>query len=482
MRFKIKDNLTNQYFGTILNFVDKIMNTITYGMFDENGEEISDPNEWYDKTRVQSPEWVIEHRRGNCVDQVNLEYWFFKENGILTTIYYIEYDNQKGERPSHMFIVLENNGKFYWYENAWKEYAGLHEYYSLNECLTDIKNKYCPLDFIDSCKIYKIKKIDEGSNPNQVLNQKIINIKDIPRLYYISEKELNDEILEPTIPNNMLTQFGYADTKQERIPFYPSIEQALSDNPNVKSGKKYYVYIPNGDFDYYRPNISEIPQVLLTGETWIKSPIKLKKIGNFKVVKEVPDEELTFTYGEDYEGQLKKWQYSILNGNLTKDSWSEIEEKKILRERYLKKHPLTSPQKLYMVVESMYKKNHQKKEPISTKQYYVINDLLKIVFTGTDVACKRYIDTHKNEWPLEMVLKEAYEKMPSSELKELFEPDIGDGLIIEFGPNKEFNCLEVNVRQGTEIIDQELCEEEDLKYVIDNFKKEYKITKTIKRS
>lgn len=482
MNFRIKDNLTNQYFGTVLNFVDKIMNTITYGMFDKNGNEILNEDEWYSNTVVQSPEWVIKNRRGNCVDQVNLEYWFFKENGILTTIYYIEYDNRNGELPSHMFIVLENNGKFYWYENAWKEYAGLHEYYSLSECLTDIKNKYCPPQFLDSCKIYKIKKIVEGTNPNQVLEQKIVTVKDIPRLYYVSEKDLDGETLTPGIPDNMYTELNMVDTYQERIPMYPTIEQALSDNPDVKTGKIYNVYVPSEDFNYYRPQIEEIPQVCLTGETWIIQPIKVKKIGNLKVLKELPSDDLTFTYGDGFENQLKKWQYSTLNGKLVKDSWEEIQEKKLLRERYLKKHPLTSPQRLYVIVEEMYKRNHKPKEPISIKQYYVLNDLLKIVFKGTDVACREYIKNHKEEEPLEMVYKEAYEKMSSNELKELFEPEVEEKLVIEFGPNEEFNCLEVNVKQGEETIDQELCEEEDLKYMIDNFKKEYKISKVIKRS
>ena len=491
MNFKIKDDLSTKYFGTVLNFVDKVMRTIEYGMFDENGNEILDETKWYSNTRVQAPEDVIKRKKGNCVDQVNLEYWFFKENGIKTKIYYIEYDNRNGELPSHMFVVLENNGSFYWYENAWKEYAGLHEYSTLNECLTDIKTKYCPPAFLDSCKIYRIKEIQEGTNPNEVLEQKIVRIKDIPKLYMVSEKDIDGEILTPHIPDNFFTEYDFADTHQERVPFYPSIEQALSADPEIQANKIYNIYVPAEDFDFIRPEIDQIPQVYITGEAWITHPIKIKKIGNLKVMKELLKPELTFEYGDGNSATLKNWQYSILNGNLTKDSWSEIDIKKQIRANYKKKHPLASEQQVYCVVESIYNKNYKNKKeettskPTPHKNYVVVDYYGDKIFSGSYDSCKKYVLENSTGNEYEIIYEEAFKKMSRSEIRELFEDSKPKqkGLSVVFGNNKEFNCYEVNVvDQNDQVIDQELCENEaDIKYIIDSFKKEYKIFKVKKK-
>ena len=482
MNFKIHDDLPTEYFGTVLNFVDKIMNEIAYGMFDENGNEILDPNDWYENTRVQAPEWVIENKRGNCVDQVNLEYWFFKENGIKNKIYYISYEDGKGNAPSHMFIVLDNNGKIYWYENAWKTYAGLHEYYTLNECLTDIKKKYCPEKYMDTCKVYRIKDILEGSNPNQVLNRKIIKIKDTPRLYYISDKDFDTTIVNPCIPNNFLTNYNYEDTLQERVCFYPSIEQALSNNENVAKNNILYVYIPDEEYDYYKPSVEEVPTVYLTGETWITKPIRIKKIGNLKIVNELPDNDLTYTYGDNNTGTLKKWQYSVLNGDLIKDSWNDIQKIEEIVRNYKAKYPNASTKQAWAVAEKLLNKQIEEKNKLKelsqVKTYVVVDYYGKPVYESSSEGCQKYIKEHKNE-QLAFVLKEVLPKMTRTEVKELFEDSKlpKKGLYITFGDNLEFNCYEVNViDHNNQIIDQELCDSEsEIKSIINDFKKEYKI-------
>jgi len=483
MNFKIHDDLPTEYFGTVLNFVDKVMNDITYGMFDEDGNELLDPNDWYDKTRVQSPEFVINNKRGNCVDQVNLEYWFFKENGIKTKIYYIEYTNDKNESPSHMFIILDNNNKIYWYENAWKSFAGLHEYYTLNECLTDIKKKYCPDKYLDSCKIYRIKDILEGSNPNQVLNRKIIKIKDTPRLYYVSDKDFDETVLNPCVPNNFFTENNYEDTRQERISFFPSIEQALSDNPNINKNNILFVYIPNEDYDYYKPSVEEVPTVYLTGETWITKPISIKKIGNIKIINEMPDKDLIYTYGDNNTGTLKKWQYSVLNGDLIKDSWHDIQRIEEIVKNYKNKHPNASIKQAWAVAEKLLNKQieerNKAKEFKEVKTYVVIDYFGKPVYESTNEGCQEYINNHKNE-KLAYVLKEVLPKLTRNEVKELFEDSKPQkGLNIVYKDNQEFNCYEVDViDHNNQIIDQELCDSEDeIKIIINDFKREYKILK-----
>ncbi len=489
MNFRIRDDLPTEYFGTVLNFVDKVMNTIEYGMFDKDGNEITDEKDWYENTRVQSPEWVIENKRGNCVDQVNLEYWFFKENGIKTKIYYIEYENGKGTSPSHMFIVLDNNDKIYWYENAWKDQAGLHEYYNLYECLSDIKNKYCPEEFLDSCKIYRIKDILEGTNPNQVLERKIIKIKDTPRLYYLGTKDFDDVTLTPCIPNNYLTTYNFADTTTERIPFFPSIEQALSDNPDVKKNDIFYVYMPDEEFEYYRPSPSEVPTVELTGEVWITKPIKVKKVGNLKIVQE-DSHPMKYKIGLNNEGELKKWKYSVLNGGLIKDSYNKIQTIQELYSNYKNRNPKASERKAWKVAEIMFnnqlqaKYEAEKEEKMPNKIYVVIDYFGKELYEGSMKACEEYINDN-SDGDMVYVLKEVLPKLTRNEIKELFEDSrpMKKGLYITFGDNKEFECFEVNVLDhDKQIIDQELCENEhEVKTTINDFKREYKILKVLKK-
>lgn len=452
LKFKIFDEISEEYFGYILNFVDSVMKEIQFGMFDENGEEILNEDDYYENTRIQSPENVINKKKGNSVDQVNLEYWFFKDNGLKPSIYYTEYTTEDKISPSHMFIIVEYNNKVFWYENAWKKQAGLHQYNSLVECLNDIKLKFCPGEYMDTCKVYRIKDLREGTNPNKVLERKIVRINDKPTLYLLSETKLNeDEVLNPTVPSNYLTEYGFADTRQERITVYPRIKDALYTNTfdNLRN-KVYNVYSPiYNTTAIYVPTEDESPTSKITHEVWLQEPVNIKKIGTIKVKRAIEDKLYDYNYGNNNIGKLKLWEYDVIDGNIVKDSFGRV-------------------------------KKYQ--------TYLVIDDKKKILYQDNYAKCEEYLKSQNTN--AKIVLKETYNYLNDKDIECLFKnTSVKDndcqGLKIIFGEDKDYNCYTISVVDcsNNEEIDNEFCyDKKDIRYIIDCFRQQYKIKKVERRN
>lgn len=82
-------------------------------------------------TTLMSPREVLEQKHGSCHDQVVLELAVLKALGYSPSAYFVlEHDNkptnsQGGE--THSYVVVKDNGKLYWLENAWSNHAGLNE-------------------------------------------------------------------------------------------------------------------------------------------------------------------------------------------------------------------------------------------------------------------------------------------------------------------------------------------------------------------
>lgn len=441
MKFKIFDEITEEYLGTILNFVNKLMRTISFGTFDKEGNEILNEDDYYDNAVIQSPEDTINHKKGNSVDQTNLLYWLFKENGLKPEIYYCEYTNDNKISPSHMFVVFKGpNECVYWYENCWLTENGLHQFKDLFSCFNYIKDKFCPKEYADTYKVYRIKDLKEGTNPNKVLSRKIVRLQDVPSLIMLSEKEIDtDKELLPTIPNNFLTEYGYEDTIQERLTFFPSIKDALyTDTFTNLKNKVYNVYEPIYNSLVHKASIEEIPTAKITNEIWITRPTKVKKIGKIKV-KNAIDNDLEYVYGPNKNlGRMKTWNYEILEGNLIKDSVSKEYNK-----------------------------------------YCVIDRNKKIYFEDSYNKCLKYIKANIDE-NLKCILKPTYTMMSDKDISYMFKDK---GLKIVYSNDLINDCIKVSVINcaNNEEIDSELCyDNSETRYVIDNFRHQYKIRKVEK--
>lgn len=141
----------------------KELDGIQYGWCDEakNINTVVDKN--FKKNYILlSPEEVEELKVGTCFDLVELERSYFKSLGKKCDSYFMVYYESK-RIFTHTFIVYEENEKFYWLEYDWEKLRGYHEYMSLFDLLTDVREhfkKYHNLKFmdLDYLCIYKYKK------------------------------------------------------------------------------------------------------------------------------------------------------------------------------------------------------------------------------------------------------------------------------------------------------------------------------------
>lgn len=130
----------------VLENIMKKMNEINYGfnlnnknIYPNNDEEWS--NDFSKQYFLQSPNELKNSRLGVCWDQVELErYYFEKENIKCESYFIVEYDGL--EYPTHTFMIVELNKKYYWFEHSWEPYRGIKKFDSLDEALLHIKDKF----------------------------------------------------------------------------------------------------------------------------------------------------------------------------------------------------------------------------------------------------------------------------------------------------------------------------------------------------
>jgi len=139
------------------------LNGISYGWLDSN-KVIHNEIDLYFKKRfvLSNPEEVINYKHGICYDLVELERMYFKNIGLKFNSYFMGYYESHNIK-THTFLVYEDKEKFYWFEYAWEKYRGIHEYMSLYELLTDIRDKFKKYNNIehmdyDYLCVYKYKK------------------------------------------------------------------------------------------------------------------------------------------------------------------------------------------------------------------------------------------------------------------------------------------------------------------------------------
>ena len=119
----------------------ELMKDIEYGWIDKHNNKHNIVNDEYANNYIlQSPNEVIKNKIGVCWDQVELERYYFKGYQNIKTYFIVHYDNDK--YPTHTFLTIQKDNKYYWFEHAWAKWKGIHEYPSLEELLRDIKEKF----------------------------------------------------------------------------------------------------------------------------------------------------------------------------------------------------------------------------------------------------------------------------------------------------------------------------------------------------
>ena len=87
---------------------------------------------------------------------------------------------------------------------------------------------------------------------------------------------------------------------------------------NLKD-KEFYVHIPDPEISInkliYKPSIKEVPDSKITGEVWIKVPIKIICIGKILVTGDAGEPGIPYTYGNGQTAELYKWNWKWIERN-----------------------------------------------------------------------------------------------------------------------------------------------------------------------
>ncbi len=127
---------------------------IKLGYKDKDGNLCSGFNvDFKEKYYLQTPKSLLETKVGLCFDQVELERELVTKLGVDCRTYFLTYPDDKMEY-SHAFLIYKDSQKYYWIENAWMKYKGLHMYDSKDDLFDDILKK-----FVRTIKLGDIRKV-----------------------------------------------------------------------------------------------------------------------------------------------------------------------------------------------------------------------------------------------------------------------------------------------------------------------------------
>lgn len=154
--YLIQEGRTNilKYEMVYGNIKDKL-NSIILGYRDYNGKFYSGFQSNFKETfYLQSPRQLGDSKIGTCFDQVEFIRDFIHKMDYQVRSYFFYYPSDE-EDISHAILVYKDSKRYYWIENAWYKYKGLHIYNNKDELLEDVANKF--VDTINDGDIKKLK-------------------------------------------------------------------------------------------------------------------------------------------------------------------------------------------------------------------------------------------------------------------------------------------------------------------------------------
>ena len=131
-------------------------------------------------------------------------------------------------------------------------------------------------------------------------------------LIFLSETNMHGKTLIPRIPRNFLTDNGFEDNKTKRVCFAQSIDKCLLGLSMNCKGKIFYVHTPVGQFNVIHPTKAQVPDVHITGETWVCEPVKIEGLGKIKVIDDDGLPGRKYTYGDGLEAELYGWKWKYI--------------------------------------------------------------------------------------------------------------------------------------------------------------------------
>lgn len=171
---------------SLLNFMTK---HISYGIFGTDNKEYTtyqnDINSEFQiacqtKYALCDKERILRYGLGVCLDQVELERFWFKEHNYNFKTFFIWFNfEQDNNYPTHTYLVFEKNDKYYYFEHADSTNRGIYELNSYKEAILYQMNNH-----IKHVKKNNLPINDEILNHIQVIEFKINNYKISMNEYY----------------------------------------------------------------------------------------------------------------------------------------------------------------------------------------------------------------------------------------------------------------------------------------------------------
>ena len=94
-------------------------------------------------TKLKSPLETFITTSGSCHDQVVLELQELYDMGYIPVGKFIMAVDAYGQGlETHSFAYYTDNEKYYWFENAWRDFAGIHEFDNYDDMIDFIMSAF----------------------------------------------------------------------------------------------------------------------------------------------------------------------------------------------------------------------------------------------------------------------------------------------------------------------------------------------------
>ena len=130
-----------------------------------------------------------------------------------------------------------------------------------------------------------------------------------PKIYFLSNTNMDGKVLSPRIPSNFMTKNGYEESKTPRVCFSTSIDGSLMGLSQNLKDKELYIHIPESEVNIYKPSVKQVPDCKITGEVWVKDKVNIKCIGKIKVIKDKGLPGHRYMYGDGKSAELYDWDW-----------------------------------------------------------------------------------------------------------------------------------------------------------------------------
>lgn len=201
----------------------EFMSDFKYEWMDKDGifhEELTP--DMYENYSLMTPEKVLINKKGICADQSEFERDWFSKNNYEHKVMVIQIERE-GSAPGHQFLVYKENNNYYWFENAWYDERGIHEYSTYEDLIEDIKHKFIVQNNIVEQELNKIEIFEQIRYPYNMSYEEmdkykykeelkkilsIIEEKHIDMYFNISKGELNSYIKELLTKYELKDKYG----------------------------------------------------------------------------------------------------------------------------------------------------------------------------------------------------------------------------------------------------------------------------------